>query len=310
MPTGQLRLNAVNQFDKPVRYSEAMRLALTRCHTGWFALLALTSTACAQAPPAPTVGTLNGRGIPAKEVLLEPEQFKIGYLATRVRPGQTVGIPSETEIDQARLKAQCERLSHLFTQEVRTLEISRLRLTVTAEENEAAVRASKMDPQSMARDIEASRDRARRILGAMKDLQAGQSPEAAYAQHLEEIQMSPEMWTLILNHQHDEKFIKQIRNSAELEIPLSHFPPPNLRSLLLLQKVDQAIDQELGSSDAQFRAAAEKWKTQAITNEEADYVRAKRVAWWREHYGRLNIQLNHPELRASCRFDFIGIHLR
>lgn len=257
------------------------------------------------------VGTINAKPIPASRVLLPPDSFLESYVAMARQRVPNAPIPATDEVNRARLEAECQRLTGIIVDEAYSQEIAKRKLTMSAEE--VRQRWAKNGPrkESVSTEMAEAKERAARTLQALKAVEGGVSTDAAYKQYLESTRMSREAWSAIVLHKDDPNVINNIVYASRLnpDKPPSQEPPANNR-LLLRERVDELVDEELSAVDPVFRKYATAWATKWVPQFYADYVTRKRGDWWKQRYSELVVRVDSSELRDSCDLAAMGITVR
>lgn len=204
------------------------------------------------------------------------------------------------EVEQMRRTSELRQLAARIRWIIHGQEASRLGVDVTQAEIKA-----RWEELRQERDSERVRDEARAkvralLVGLNAVYEDREDPDQVYQADLIEI-VSREEWRAVLRQYRT----RAARRTLEAYLAQESVEPAEVedavRLVLMQEKTDKAIDQQLIRSDPEFaeyiRLAGEEPSHEKVQSKGPNYLAAKRWQWWQERYREADIVIK------DARFD-------
>ena len=267
-------------------------------------LVLATPSSSAQPSASPVVfrGTVNGKPFEVKQVQREP--LVIHFIA---RHNHAPGGPAdEQELTADRARWECEQIRSRLLDATREEQKRRFAISVTEEEmlrgcNEELKRVD------LAALAEQARREARMRLDALNEVyEKGADPKQVYEKSLAGRKVNQTGWAIDL----------YIYPTAEARtrlasVTLTKTPAPStldgiVRTRMENERLDTAVDPEIGANDPTFAAYSEEQArlvpkgNGSMRAAHYDYLQPKRLAWWKARYSELSLTLSDPAIADRC----------
>ncbi len=247
------------------------------------------------------VAVVEGRAVMYEQVKVDSQLLASHFERVHGRRPRT---QADTEsIERERLARETRKLQKMIRVTIRQLETEKHGITVTKAEVERTwekyLRDHHVDKSTvMAEGREALSD----LLRSYEDVvDRGEDPDRVYDRRLAGV-MSRAEWEMRLEHEATPERRSQLQRILEIPDDTLLKPDTGFRDMIVADKMNQEIDEDLMLQDPEFAEYISLRKTDPkndkVQSKGPNYRTAKRFEWWQGCYRKANVEIRDPRFRG------------
>jgi hypothetical protein len=262
-------------------------------------LLFLTSTRVGtgeEANNSAVVATIEGINIRYEEVQVPPHEAMFLYKLSKGR--KPITEDDMLEVHQIRQRLEMDTLAERLRSII--FEKQKARLRVNVDETEVYERWGTLKKEvDFDEAIKQQRQMIEPLLLALKAVYEKKEDRDAVYRNLLADKMTVQQWEIHLNYYRTPERRKiledALKQTCEDLRKLDKGTRIGIRAMLVNEKMNQAIDQEIMKTDSQFvkfkALLREDEKSDNLRSRASQYINSKRKDWWRDQYSKAKIQV-------------------